>query len=817
MENKKRFRVLIAGAGIAGLALANMLQKHGIDFLVLEAFPDIAPQVGASIGFQPQGLRILDQLGMYQDLRKQACAVNLFEVRNDKGEVVVSSPDAEHSFIQRHGYPLMFFERQLALKIFHSHLDKSKVLAGKAICDVELLHDGVSVTTTDGNVYSGDILVGCDGIHSKVRQEMVRLANELSPGYFPAREFDNMPCDYGCVFGISKMSPRVHPGLFAGVIRYKNIYGIVSGLDGRVYWFHFFTLQKRAYGADIPRFTKDDEARHIREHENDAIGPNLKLRDLIAGSIAYNMTALPEYTFQQWHYNRILTIGDSAHKFHPIAGHGGTAALETGVALTNFLAQALKESPSNALTHSQVTDVFQKVQDSRRETVKALIAASHPKRRIESLGILFHKFTVLYILPRVPFERAINNHAKFVPQALRLENISLPRLPTLIPYDSELLNIPFNRGWRGWALALLFLALSGAGFRAMDIWAMGVGASSIFENVNVTRFTGIEIFDKTLSNFPPQYKAGNKTLSPGHCALQLYFLISLFPVIAIYTIESVRKRNSFNLLTFTSFWAIYQVLGIAVVGPIYYAAYVLSSSNMKYWWPVFRQVPTSYAKTLLPALLLGYLLPTILLFQEYPNHRLAEAMIIIWLPAPIYVNILLKLFSTIYAKVYPDSPRTPPASKPMPDIPSLKVVYVSSFSVAALIHIFTLSVVLSPRYPDLSLAKIFVPHFISGYLQFSSESEGIRALWLANFWVFWIATMVWCVLAVWDMNRIGRARVSLRVAVVIIVLGVVALGPGATIATVWYWREEKMAKVSFKTDGPPTNLKSTTEGNPGAR
>ncbi|PGH28923.1 hypothetical protein GX50_08329 [[Emmonsia] crescens] len=779
MESKKQFRVLIAGGGISGLSMANMLQKSGIDFLVLEAYPDIAPQVGASIGFQPPGLRILDQLGMYQDIRKQVCAVDQFELRNEKGELLVSFPDAENSFIQRHGYPLIFFERQRALKIFYSHLDKSKVLTGKAVRDVELLHDGVTVTTEDGSVYSGDILVGCDGIHSKVRREMVRLADEASPGYFPSREFDDMPCDYGCVFGISKLSLPIPAGLFSGVLRHNNSYGILGCLDDRVYWFHFFKLHKRVYGADIPKYTKEDELRHIKEHTNDILAPGLNFGDLIKGQIVYNMTALPEYTFQQWHYSRIITIGDSAHKFHPIAGHGGNSALETGVALTNVLLRALKESPSNALTNSQISDAFQKVQDIRHKTVKGLIAVSHTQQRVQCLETPFLKFIALHILPRVHIDRVIDNHSHTFPQAQRLENVELSPRPTLIPYNADLLNPPYSRGWRGWAWALLFFAPS---------------------NVNIIPFTGIEGLDKILSVFPPQYRAGNKTLSPGHCALQMYFLISFFPMVAIYTVESVRKRNSLNLLTFTSFWAIYQVLGNALVGPLYYAAYLLTSSNTNYWWPLSRQVPTSYAKTLLPALLLGYLLPTLLLFWEYSNPRLAQVMTLVWQPAPIYVNILLTLFSMLYAKIYPDSHRTPSADQSMPDISSLKVVYLSSFSVAAIIHILTISAALCSRHPGLSLADIFVP-YTSGGLQLISVSEGIRSLWLADFWVFWTATIVWCILAVWDMNRVGRARVRLGVAVAAIVLGTLAVGPGATAVLVWYWREEKMAMVSFPEKG----------------
>jgi 2-polyprenyl-6-methoxyphenol hydroxylase-like FAD-dependent oxidoreductase len=61
-------KVLIVGGSITGLSLAMMLERNGIDFLLLEAHVDIAPEVGASIGLSPNGLRILDQLGCYDSL-----------------------------------------------------------------------------------------------------------------------------------------------------------------------------------------------------------------------------------------------------------------------------------------------------------------------------------------------------------------------------------------------------------------------------------------------------------------------------------------------------------------------------------------------------------------------------------------------------------------------------------------------------------------------------------------------------------------------------------------------------------------------------
>lgn len=70
MSPKSSFKVIIAGGGIAGLTLANSLSQAHIDYVLLEARDEIAPQVGASIGIFAQGGRILDQMGAYDDILK---------------------------------------------------------------------------------------------------------------------------------------------------------------------------------------------------------------------------------------------------------------------------------------------------------------------------------------------------------------------------------------------------------------------------------------------------------------------------------------------------------------------------------------------------------------------------------------------------------------------------------------------------------------------------------------------------------------------------------------------------------------------------
>lgn len=68
-EGKKdRLRVIIAGGSISGLVLAHSLYCSDIDYVVLESRDEIAPQVGASIVVLPNGSRILDQLGIFDDV-----------------------------------------------------------------------------------------------------------------------------------------------------------------------------------------------------------------------------------------------------------------------------------------------------------------------------------------------------------------------------------------------------------------------------------------------------------------------------------------------------------------------------------------------------------------------------------------------------------------------------------------------------------------------------------------------------------------------------------------------------------------------------
>lgn len=71
-DGQKPFRVLVVGGGVAGLTMSHCLSRAGIDHVVLEAYPEIVSAKGASIGFWPHGMKILSQIGCWEDIQERS-------------------------------------------------------------------------------------------------------------------------------------------------------------------------------------------------------------------------------------------------------------------------------------------------------------------------------------------------------------------------------------------------------------------------------------------------------------------------------------------------------------------------------------------------------------------------------------------------------------------------------------------------------------------------------------------------------------------------------------------------------------------------
>ncbi|KAH8703854.1 FAD-binding domain-containing protein [Talaromyces proteolyticus] len=806
MGFKDDFRVVIAGGSIAGLSLANMLQLYNIDFVVLEAYPDIAPQVGASIGILPHGNRILDQLGLLQKILDLCPPLDSFHFRKESGHVIREFRGMNSSMHERHGYPITFLDRQMVLQVLYDNIkDKKKVLTKKRVKEVELFDDGVTVQTSDGSFYSGDILIGADGIHSTVRGEMWRIANKESPGWIPSTEPSAVPCDYGCIFGISNPC-GIEPGSSNSVFKKHQSYIVNGGPAGRVYWFYFFKLPKRVYGSDIPKYTKEEEKKLLAQRANDNITPTITFKTLLDKKISSNMLPLQEYVFKQWYYKRIITIGDSAHKFHPIAGHGGNACIESAATFVNALRRALAESRGRKPTLEQIENVSAETQRIRQARTTSLKEHSHDQQRTELLDTPLHEILALHLLPRTDTEDITFNFSRNMPLAEKLDSPKLCSVPRLVPYKDELLSSPAPRGMTKWYFTAFYLAIAGLVHYGMWVWSANYDLGNHLLKVVTTgsysydpgftlkrKYIGIKPIDDYLVFLAAAYMPGLKNWDPNFGTLQMYFLGMLVQPIAVWSVEAFRKRNMLTPVSVITIWlTLVQWAGIGIYMPIYYAIYTLISEPETYWWPLNREVRPEFATSLTWAVNIGYTLPTVLMFIPWGDPDVLQNFEALWQVSPMLVPTFCIILGYYYKKTHsiPKTART--AKQTFPDLPHLKKLYIVTGVLGLLLHVYSVAkIVLSP---NLTLASVFWPDFRG---QAKPLGEGLRALFLTDFWGFYIATYGWLCMAVWDLKRVGRTTVNVWKASALIALGNFIIGPGATMSAVWYWRESALAKTSF--------------------
>lgn len=434
------FRVLIVGGSITGLSLALMLEKNTIDFLILEAYLDIAPQVGASLGLQPNGLRILDQLGCCDELLEHAKGHTVQEsiYRLPNGERTWDFRNLSDNLIERHGYPIAFMDRQTVLQTLYNKIqNKSKVLTGKRVEAIDSSDPTVvKVITTDGSIYSGDIVVGADGIHSTVRQEMARLNVNTGRDYLEEKSFS---ATYSCVFGISHRTPGIDPCTLQDVFNEKFSYLIADGPGDRTYFFLFEHMDRVRFGQDIPRLTETDRDEIVGRHLNDPITPDVRFRDIYERRIRSGITPLQEHVYKYWHYGRMITLGDASHKPHPLTGQGANCCLETAACFTNGLVKLLRSTPSETpVSEGDISNMFDTVQQTRQPRVRFLIEAAHKRQKLVAMDTPEHKSYVATKIPSLPIKVVHSEWLKIFPPAVSLDMVPLPARPHKIPYHDEL-------------------------------------------------------------------------------------------------------------------------------------------------------------------------------------------------------------------------------------------------------------------------------------------------------------------------------------------------------------------------------------------
>ena len=90
-EKASHYQVAIAGGGIAGLTLSLIFEKLNISYVLFEARNSLEPEKGAGVGLQPNGTRILDQLGLLKDIEDCTIPLSTWFSMEADGELISNS------------------------------------------------------------------------------------------------------------------------------------------------------------------------------------------------------------------------------------------------------------------------------------------------------------------------------------------------------------------------------------------------------------------------------------------------------------------------------------------------------------------------------------------------------------------------------------------------------------------------------------------------------------------------------------------------------------------------------------------------------
>lgn len=307
-------RALIAGGGIGGLAAAVALGQIGVDCLVLEQAPEIR-EVGAGLSLWANAVRVLQDFGLGDQIVSAGSCVDRALTITSRGDVI---SDIDLSEINaRAGAPSVCAHRADLQRILAQALPSGALRTGATCTGFSQTTDRVEVTLSDGAREQGDLLIGADGIHSAIRQQLLGSQPPRYAGYVALRAVVPQACD-----------------LPHGQILFVQGRGIQLGIlpcgERRTYW---FATRNAPAGTRWSKAMLLDACRDW---------PAIARSSLAATdeAVLLQSDVIDRPPVATWGEGRVTLLGDAVHPTTPNLGQGACQALESAAAL----ARCLKES-----------------------------------------------------------------------------------------------------------------------------------------------------------------------------------------------------------------------------------------------------------------------------------------------------------------------------------------------------------------------------------------------------------------------------------------------------------------------------------------
>jgi 2-polyprenyl-6-methoxyphenol hydroxylase-like FAD-dependent oxidoreductase len=326
-------RVLIVGGGIAGATLAVALADRGVDAEIVEMQDEWRP-VGVGLTLLGPALRALASVGLIDRAVADGSGIWRLAVGDADSEIRHTS---ELPRLNGPQYPSAI---QIARPAFHRILaDETRrraipVRTGVTIESLAQEASAVTAELTDASTSSYDLVVGADGVHSRVR--------ELAFGDRPAPRFTGQAVWRAMVPRPSRTPPGFEQGTLYMFYAATTKAGMLPVSEQEMYVFLVQNTPERA------RPSEHELPALMREQLRDYRGLLGDLRDRIVnpGQVVYRSLEVL-LVEPKGNRGRVVILGDAAHATTPHLAHGGGLAIEDAIVLAELVGE--RDSIEDAL------------------------------------------------------------------------------------------------------------------------------------------------------------------------------------------------------------------------------------------------------------------------------------------------------------------------------------------------------------------------------------------------------------------------------------------------------------------------------------
>ncbi len=385
-------RVLIVGAGPAGLTAAIALTRIGIEVRLFERAAELG-KAGAGLGVQSNALRALQKLGIGDRIEAAGTELRVQEFRNIHGKPLFSFPQGEVA--DEYGTPTISLLRadvQLALV---DAVPPGVLQLGAECVAIEQDEQGVAAMFADGHTERGALLIGADGGRSVARKHVYGAA-DAEPRYSGFTSWR----------AVVEMSPDTLPAdtsrTFLGAGRQFVMFPVGSH---RIYW----GLLKREPQGDTTPASGLHEL--LSEHLRDFPEVTRRLVSATDETKIIRADICDRDPEQTWAKDRVLLIGDAAHMTTPFIGQGAGISMEDAVVLAKEL--ALTDGLRDQRMLAGALDSFQR---ERMPRCAKIVLTSRRRGQMLSLSnpaLATVRNTVLRAVPKAFWRKALASSVKY--------------------------------------------------------------------------------------------------------------------------------------------------------------------------------------------------------------------------------------------------------------------------------------------------------------------------------------------------------------------------------------------------------------------